>query len=153
MRFFATVLLLVAALLGLYGCDNDGSPDAPPLPPIPQPRYVFPETEIKAMANFKEAYGFLDIDEYRNLLHPDFKFFFLEHDITTLGLLSDHLDRENDLDATVNIFQGEPIPNPGAIPPEPDPIPAVSDIDVSLLEPVTIWEPSTHSDFPTAQQA
>ncbi|MFH1844357.1 MAG: hypothetical protein ABIF77_14245 [bacterium] len=105
------------------------------------------------MANFHEAYSNLDIDGYRDLLHPDFKFFFQEYDINTLGLLSDHLDRDGEIDVSTNLFSGEPIPIPGAISPEPDPIPGISTIDISLLLPVGTWGPSFHPGFENSRRA
>ncbi|MFH1845570.1 MAG: hypothetical protein ABIF77_20480 [bacterium] len=105
------------------------------------------------MANFRESYSKMDIDEYRNILHTEYKFFFQEYDINELGLLSDHLNRDDELDATRNMFSGEPIPNPGAIEPEPNPIPAISTIEFSLLDPLGTWGPSFHPEFPSARRA
>jgi len=148
---FLTVGMLL--FLGSTGCIFSPDDETLPPPPPPPPSYVFPDTENRLMDNFKEAYGRLDIDEYRNILHTDYKFFFQDHDITTLGLISDHLNRDDDLDATTNMFSGEPIPNPGALEGEPNPIPAISDIEVSLLEREGTWGQSFHPEFPNARRA
>ncbi|MFH1845897.1 MAG: hypothetical protein ABIF77_22160 [bacterium] len=148
---FLTVGMLL--VLGSAGCIFSPDDDPQPPPPTPPPSYIFPDTEAKLLANFRESYSKLDIDEYRNILHTNYRFFFQDHDITTLGLLSDHYNRDDELDATTNMFSGEPKPNPGAIPPEPDPIPAISNIEFSLLDPVGTWGPSFHPDFPNARRA
>jgi len=147
MRKHTTIVLLAIASLGLYGCSEESPVKPPPRPPAHE--YIFPDTENKAMENFTEAYGRLDLDTYTELLHPDFKFFFQEHDITTLGLLSDHLDRDGELGATTNMFSGEPNPNSGG---EVDPIPPIGDIEMSLFEREGTWGPSLNPNFVGARR-
>jgi len=51
---------------------------------------------------------------------------------------------------STNMFSGEPINNPGGV---INPIPSISDIEISLLEREGTWGPSHHPDFVNAQRA
>jgi len=145
-RFFllGVVLFLVGAFLWI-GCTKDQNTAPEQLaqdPPV--------DTPDRAMQHFKEAYGQRDIDDYSDILHDDYKFFFQEHDITTLGLTSDHFLRIDEIDVSTNMFSGEPINNPGGV---INPIPSISDIEISLLEREGTWGPSYHPNLVNAQRA
>jgi len=139
------VVLVLACTIFWTGCTKDQST-------APQQQAQDPpvDTPARAMQHFKAAYGQRDIDDYSDILHGDFKFFFQEHDITNLGLLSDHLERTDEIGVSTNMFSGDPIANPGGA---VDPAPAISAIEFHLLEQVGDWGPSDHADYPSAQRA
>ena len=107
--------------------------------------YPFPDTPDKLMSNFKKAYGEMFMNEYRNTLHSDFKFFYQQADIDNLGLGSDHHNQDEELQISDHIFSGNPSPSSGEA--------GVSSIDFNFLEAATTWEDSFNPDFPGARRA
>jgi len=95
----------------------------------------FPENPDILMNNFRVSYSDMNLDEYEQVLHSDFRFIFQPSDIDVLGLPSDHIDREVELIIAANTFLGlvEPV---------------VAQINFDIFDPETTWEPSTHPDFP-----
>jgi hypothetical protein len=100
---------------------------------------IFPDTEDKLIANFLWAYQQRLLDEYGQLLHPEYQFLLQEEDIIELGLQQDHLNRGEELVVAQNMFSGAPAPG-GA--------PAIAGIDFDRFEPLTVW-----SDYPDYQNA
>jgi hypothetical protein len=137
---------LLVAGLGAGGCifspDNDSGDDQPPPPP---PTYEFPSTEQILMENFKTAYGRMDIDGYRDVLHDDYIFKFKQEDVENLGLEYDRWYKDEELEGAQNLFSGQPSPSTGEA--------GVSGIEWSLLSPVGTWEDSTDPDFPNSERA
>ncbi|MDO9222553.1 MAG: hypothetical protein Q7U20_02460, partial [Caulobacter sp.] len=88
--------------------------------------YPFPDTAQKLMTTFMNAYDNMNIVEYRNVLHPDFKFKFAEgSDVEPSG----YYTREQDLQTTTRMFNGEQgMSEIGEV------MPGVRDIDFRLLE-------------------
>jgi hypothetical protein len=146
MRAKALMFLLPGVLLlmlaPLAGCIFSPDDIKGPPPPPPPPAYEFPDTQDKVIKNLREAYVKMDIDGYRNVLHKDYIFKFQQFDIDALGLPSDHLTREEDLESTRKLFSGQPAGD----------APAVSGITWSLLEGIGIWETSYNPEFPASQR-
>ena len=141
LMLLATTLLI---MLGAGGCIFSPN-DVPPGPKPPPITYPFPDTEEKLMSNFQNAYSEMYMDEYRNILHSDYKFFYQQADIDNLGLASDHHNRDEELQTTGHIFSHNPSPSSGEA--------GVSDIDFNFLEAATTWEDSFYPDFPGARRA
>jgi hypothetical protein len=104
---------------------------------VAQTRYAFPDDQNILMSNFHESIVSMDLVEYSHVLHDDYRFCFRQVDIENLGLVSDHLNREEDLNITANMFLGLVEP-------------AITQISIDVLEPQGIWEESAHPDFPNS---
>jgi hypothetical protein len=130
------LVLLVAPTGCLFSPDEDAKP-----PPPNKPKYEFPDTEDVLMANFREAYSKMDLDGYRDVLHPDFRFMFQQLDIEHLGLPSDHWTREEELLSANKMFNG--------LGPTP-----ISKINIDVMDPQTPWQDtgSGHPDFPDSRR-
>ncbi len=136
------VALLGAACLLTASCEEDSATQPPSAEPFP-----LPLTKEALLDSFRTAYQNRDIEGYGSLLHPDFKFitpgtgflFKLPYQV---------FDREMDLACMTNIFSGEPY-----VAADGTREGAVTDITFTLLEQLTLWEPSAHPDFPSAQRA
>jgi hypothetical protein len=111
-------------------------------------RFPFPDTASNLMTNFKNAYAEMNIDEYINILHSDFIFVFADGSpvAPTNGIYT----RDEDLQSTTNMFNGEQGQSPDG-----QPIPAVRDIEFPQLVRLTDWEdvPETDPNFPGAIRA
>jgi len=139
--------LSLLVMLAATGCLF--SPDEPENPPPPVVvEYPFPGTKEQLLTNFKQAYEDMEINEYGKILHNDYKFILQEEDIIGGQLPYDHLNRDDDITIMTRIFSGNPY-----LPPDRDPEAAVTEITFSVLDPVTVWEASTHPDFPGAERA
>jgi hypothetical protein len=93
------------------------------------------------MANFREAYRNMDIDEYRRILHNSFIFRYQDQDIQELNLPSDHHNRDEELTITQNMFSRNPIETPEGT------VPGISEISFDVMNPLSIWEVMTDGDF------
>jgi hypothetical protein len=111
-------------------------------------RFPFPDTADKLMTNFKNAYGEMNVGEYSNVLHSDFIFVFA--DWSDVAPPSGIYTRDEDLQSTTNMFNGEQGQSPDG-----QPIPAVRDIAFQQLVRLTDWEdvPETDPYFPGAIRA
>ena len=139
--------LAVFAILAMStgGCFDSGDPvDTDPLPDP----YPFAATQDLLMTNFRTAYDQMNIEEYRNALHEDFRFIFAEG--TTIQP-NGFFTREQDLLSTTHMFNGEQgMSETGEIKP------GVRDVDFRLLQRLSPeWEdvPVTDPDFPGATRA
>jgi len=133
----ALVPVLLAALTGcIFSPDDERQP-----PPPNKPKYEFPDAPDVLMANFSVAYSSMDLDGYRNVLHPDYRFMFQQADIEYLLLPSDHYTREEELASANKMFNGQ-----GPVP--------ISKINIDVLQPQTPWQDtgSGHPDFPDSQR-
>ncbi|MDO9693968.1 MAG: hypothetical protein Q7W56_04505 [Candidatus Latescibacteria bacterium] len=144
---FLTSLAAVAALVVMAGgCIF--SPDEGDNPQPPAPTYPFADTPEKLMTNFKNAYGRMNVDEYRNVLHMQYKFLFA--DGSPAAPTEGYYTREQDLQSTTRMFNGEQGLDPDGLPK-----PGVRDIDFDELTLLTVWEdvPETDINFPGAIRA
>jgi hypothetical protein len=138
-----TVFAVLALSIG--GCFDSGDPEDTDPPPV---AYPFPDTVEQLMTNFRDAYDSMNITEYDNVLHEDFRFIFAEgSDIDPDG----YFTREEDLLSTTHMFNGEQgMSDIGEIKP------GVRDIDFRLLTQLSpTWEvvPESDVDFPGASRA
>jgi hypothetical protein len=145
-RLLSGLAALAALVVLAGGCIF--SPDPEPNNPYVPPTYPFPATHVLLMDNFQNAYDQMNIEEYRNVLHPDFKFKFAEgSDVEPSG----YYTREQDLQTTTRMFNGEQgMSEIGEVKP------GVRDIDFRLLEQLSPeWEdvPDTDPDFPGSTRA
>ena len=132
----ALAVLLAAGLTA--GCADDD-----PVEPEPKPApLALSEDQLVTMV--QHAYRDMDLADYRALLHEDYRFYFLQSDITNLGLPFDHLTRAEEDSVAAHMFSGRPAPNTGEA--------AISGITWSLLEGIGIWEDSQNLEFPGARR-
>jgi hypothetical protein len=140
---------VVTVMMMAGGClfspeDDPGGGGTPP------PKYEFPDTPDKLMSNFQLAYSGLDINQYRNILHPDFIFKFLEADVDALNLPSDRLFKDEELLSAQKMFSG----SPGVDPLDGTPVAGISDITFELFDREGTWEGTDDAvDFPGTQKA
>jgi len=108
---------------------------------LPAP-YQWPDTPAKLIENFKQAYAEMNVDEYRNVLHLDYKFIFIDN--------AEIWTRDEDLRSTENMFAG----NPG-VDEEGNLRDGVQSITIDKLIQQTPWEnvPPTDPDFPDSEQS
>lgn len=145
-RLLSGLAALAALVVLAGGCIF--SPDDDVInPPVP-PSYPFPSSHELLMDNFQTSYDQMNIEEYRNVLHPEFKFKFAEgSDVEPSG----YYTREQDLQTTTRMFNGEQgMSEIGEVKP------GVRDIDFRLLEQLSpTWEdvPDTDPDFPGSTRA
>jgi hypothetical protein len=135
--------LLAAGLLLAAGCSDDDDPTAPP-PPVPG---EFADSPDQLMVNYRDAYASLDSLDYAATLAPGFRFMFSSADIADRELLTDHMNRTEELNSAYNKFSGELVDQPGAIEA------GISDILFERLEPVDGWsDADSASGFPGARR-
>jgi len=94
------------------------------------------------MARFQASHAGMDIDEYEDALHPDFRFRFQDFDIENLDLDDEFLGRADDLIIQERIFEGDPVINS-----QGETVPGISQIVFPVLVPQTIWSESVNPDF------
>ena len=144
-RFLASLAAVAALVVMAGGCIF--SPDEGDNPTPPVTTYPFADTPEKLMTNFKNAYGTMNVDEYRNVLHMQYKFLFAEgSDVEPTGVYT----REQDLQSTTRMFNGEQGQDPDGLPK-----PGVRDISFEELTMLLPWEdvPETDINFPGAIRA
>lgn len=94
-RLLSLCLLLPALMLLSAGCGEDDI-----TAPVQEPTFDPPSSAIMLMQMFATAYTDMDLDLYGNLLHDDFRFFFIHAQ-------DGYFDREDDLISTGNMFSSE----------------------------------------------
>lgn len=94
--------------------------------------YPFPDTPSQLMANFRKAYDEMDIDEYRDVLHEDFAFVFV--DGSPVAPPNGVYTREEDLASTARMFSGEQGQDPGG-----EPKPGVLEVELQSFDRLTDW--------------
>jgi len=88
--------------------------------------YPFPDTADKMVENFTEIYGGMDIDAYRDVLHPDYRFILGSADGD-----DEYYNFDTEVALTENMFSGEQGPTEDAFP--------ISEIQMVTF-PQGIWE-------------
>ena len=132
---------LALAILASGGCifspDGGGDDNTP----VPDP-YPWPSTPDILMNNFERAYGEMNIDEYRNIIHEDYKFIFIDDGETWY--------RDDDLQSTQHMFAGNDGQNPDVSLRD-----GVQSISMNSLIRDTAWEniPGNDPDFPDSKRA
>jgi len=105
--------------------------------------YPFLDTPTQVVANYITAIEDMDLAHYTEALDPDFRFYFHESDIVGFDLPFDHWDLETELQVSANIFSGETCAQSGV---------PYGSIEFQIFEPLGVWEPSDHPDFPGAMR-
>ncbi len=140
-RISAFVLILFAAMTAMMtaGCSGDG-PVAQDPPDVIIP---WPDTPDQLMEELCRAYREMNVFEYSDLLHGDFRFIFIDS-VAVWG-------RGSDLQSTANMFAG----NPGQDPETGEFREGVQSISLNTLTRVTPWEdvPADDSEFPNSEMA
>jgi hypothetical protein len=133
-------VVLVSAITA--GCGDGGNPGSVVIP------YPMPGTADQLMFNFKSAYDRMNVDEYRNALHPDFVFVFA--DGSPVAPDAGYFTRDEDLQSTTRMFDGEQGHDPDGLPK-----PGVRDIEFTEMTRLTAWEdvPEDDARFPGAVRA
>jgi len=140
-------LLFVALLflgLGVCGCSDDEGSEA-----LPPETLIYPSTPDKLMANYKAVYTGMMMDEFEDLLHPDFRMVLLQGTLAAWAnsdapLTPPYYDRPAEIAIHRNLFNG----NTG-LDTNGQPIPSVSSIEVVYLEKEEAWRliPAGDPDF------
>ncbi len=141
---FLTVLLAFIALFSLTGCIFSPDDDTGPPPGNEPPEYEFPDTKEKVLDNFKIAYEEMDINGYRDCLHPDFKFVFTTEDQVQFQIPNEYWERAEDLGAMERTFSGNSHTN------DLGTQPGMQSISVSNWRIAGVWqqESENHTYFP-----
>lgn len=92
--------MVAGILLLLGGCSSKEEI----VVPDDRSAYLLPGSPDKVMANFVTVYGSMDLEGYAQVLHEDFVFTFQPCDVQKLGLLKDHLTRQEELAVAANMF-------------------------------------------------
>jgi hypothetical protein len=133
------------ALLALPACDKDEFPSAPP-----QTTEVRPPTPDQLIQLFMQAWRERDHDLYRQLIHEDFLFRFLQRDVDEFVLPSDHLVRDEELAVAEAMMRGDP----GVHPVAGYTVAGISDINFELFDREGVWgDTDDPVDFPGSTRA
>jgi hypothetical protein len=109
-RLWPTVGLLV--LVAASGCIFSPKDDDGDTPPPPAPSYRAPTHPDSVTLNFRDIYADMNIDAYRDMLHPDYKF------ILKPGSGDDEFyNYDTEVQIHDNIFASRPGGPDGTIPP------------------------------------
>lgn len=135
-RGLALVLTLVAVLLVAPACDDD-DPVAPPPP-------IGPETWQELMATFVSVYEDLDIDGFREVIHPDFLIALSQATVDEFALPADTFSYDEEVLIAERMFSGQPF-----VRPDQSIVPGITRIAFEYFEPETAWEVAGPTDrFP-----
>ena len=146
---FLLVTTLATALVFTGGClfspENDEEQREKP----PATEYPWPGSPEQLMANFSTAYSEMDINQYREILHPDFIFKFLATDLEQIEVPGgDRWFRVDELESTTKMFNGSPGWD------GENTVPGISDITFELFDQDGVWgETDDNVDFPGTQRA
>ncbi len=98
----------------------------------------FPGTPEQLMANFKTIYESMDIEGYRNLLHPDYQTILKESTVQDFPSVGATLDYTEEVQIAENMFSGAPGHDANG-----DLTSSISSITFTEPDQVTPWEPAT----------
>lgn len=137
-RALVLSLCLVAMALAGAGCREDGPADPPP--------FVGPATPEQLMADFKAAYEDLDIDGYREVIHPDFLIFLSQDTVDEFALPGPTFSYAEEMLIAERMFSGHPY-----VRPDQTIVPGITRFDFTYFAPETDWEEAGAEDrFPLA---
>ncbi|MCP4798580.1 MAG: hypothetical protein GY893_01360 [bacterium] len=146
---FLTVLLAFIALFSLTGCIFSPDDDTGPPPGNEPPEYDPPYTKEQVLTNLKIAYEEMDINGYRDCLHPDYKFLFIPEEGDQLGIPNGYFERAEDLEVMERTFSGNSHTT------EEGTQPGLQSISISGWDIAGVWqqESANHPYFPGAYRA
>ena len=141
MKAASRVFFFVGFILLNLGCNSDDP--VPPLPPADFPANTTPDI---LMSNFGTIYCEMRIDDFRNMLHTDFKMVLLPSTLQEWEqggnpLDSEVFDRADEVRIHENIFRGNTGLDPDGVI-----IPPIDSIQVEHIQKVGTWEPIPDSD-------
>ncbi len=141
------LLGLVSMMLIANGCIFSPPDDPSPIPVVTG--LPFPDTPAQLMQNFKRSYEDMSIDEYRDLLHPDYLTILKPSTTQEFPEVGETLDYTDEMRIQTNMFSGAPGHDPkGNL---TNPISSISFQDPAQL---TAWELSPQDDpIPNALSA
>jgi hypothetical protein len=146
MRRTATLaaLIVLAALLAVAGCDDDGTkPQSGP------PEYPFPDTSDNLVANVVHACETMDLAAFTGMLGESFRFEFIPADSAALGIPGSW-GLAQELAAAATMFSG----GAGRDPVTGDLVAAVTAVSVDVFEQLNPWTDAAPEDgHPGAQKA
>jgi hypothetical protein len=127
LRSLFAIVIVSAALVAVTGCKDK---DDPVVPQVPEYVLPFPDTPNQLMANFKTAYGDMDLAVYRDeVLADTYDFVLQDATVEEFGLPDNLFDRADELRITGKMFAGQPN-DLGSV---------ISSIDIQSLEPRGAW--------------
>jgi len=141
-RKIVLLLGLSALLVAPAGCifspkdDGGGGGGIGPGPELP-----FPGTPDQLMTNFKTIYENMDIDGYRNLLHPDYQTILKSSTTQEFPEVGESLDYTEEVRIATNMFSGAPGHDAQGVQTNP-----ISSIAFQDPEQLTSWEMSPPDD-------
>jgi len=139
---------LVCLLLVPVGCIFSPKDDPDP-GPNGETGLPFPGTPDQLMENFKTIYETMDIEGYRNLLHPDYLTILKPSTTQEFPEVGETLDYTEEVRIATNMFSGAPGHDAQGGLKAP-----ISSIAFQEPEQLTSWEPSPPDDpIPNAQSA
>ena len=136
--------LVLALLVSVSGClfsPDDGDPIVNPDKELP-----FPKDPDTLMANFKTIYSDMMLDEFKDMLHTEYRTILLQATMDEWAggddpLTESYFTRDDEIRIHTNIFSGN-----SGVTPLGNPVPPVSSIDVDYLQKDGTWESIEASD-------
>lgn len=106
--------LMFAVLLTVAGCtEEEETPFFPgPTDNIPDSALPFPDTPEQLMANFREIYEAMDVDEYRLILDPGFETHLQQGTIDDFPSVGSTLNVTEEYRIHERMFQGQSLQDP-----------------------------------------
>jgi len=98
---------------------------------------IFPDTEVKLIANFIWSLSHMDLSSYTQLLHQAFNFRFQNFDVERFSLPFQYLDRDGELEVAANTFAPES---------------GITNIEIVTFSPLEPWVDSVHPMFPDSRR-
>jgi hypothetical protein len=101
----------------------------------------FPASPEQVMANFQTIYETMDVNEYLNLMHPDFVTILQQSTMEEFPDVGPTLDRYEEQNIHKRMFSGLAVTDPNG-----NLVPGVHNIDFSVFMPLDVWQISPPED-------
>lgn len=145
LRNFLPIVMLLALLVSSGGCifspDDDGGGGN-----IPDPTLPYPNNPDQVIANFQTIYTELRIDDFRDMLHSDYKTVLLPSTLAEWEqggnpLAADVFYRDDEIRIHENMFSGNTGLDAAGVT-----VPPIDSIQIDYINKTGSWEPIPETD-------